>query len=183
MFAGMAVWILLLDPLPKGESPAWSGWRGRDVLLTITAAFCLRGMESRQIDFFAPRADGRGRPWAAVAGMLLLGIALGPCVEELLFRGVVYAGLRNELGVWAAVPLSALLFGLFHLEAGWTAVAVTTGMGAAFALLVEGSGSLWPAVLAHVLINTKMIAAFVRSLREPEKKNGNREGIVAPISH
>jgi membrane protease YdiL (CAAX protease family) len=54
--------------------------------------------------------------------MLLLVVILGPCAEELLFRGVVYPGLRNELGAWAAVPLSGLIFGLFHRYAGWPVV-------------------------------------------------------------
>jgi membrane protease YdiL (CAAX protease family) len=124
-------------------------------------------MEGHQADFVAPRADGRARPRAAVAGMLLLSVALSPCVEELLFRGVVYPGLRNELGVWVAVPLSALIFGLFHLESGWAPVVFATTTGVAFALLVQCSGSLWPAMLAHVLVNSKVIAAYLRSFRAP----------------
>jgi hypothetical protein len=44
MFTGVAIWILLLDPLPKGDRSAWPGWRGRDLLLTLTAAYCLCGM-------------------------------------------------------------------------------------------------------------------------------------------
>jgi membrane protease YdiL (CAAX protease family) len=88
-------------------------------------------------------------------------------VEELLFRGVVYTGLRNELGAWFAVPVSALIFGLFHHEVGWTPVVFATAIGMAFALLVEASGSLWPAVLAHMLVNSKVIAAYVRLFRDP----------------
>ena len=39
-------------------------------------------------------------------------------------------------------------------------------MGVALALLVEGSGSLWPAVLAHVLVNTKLVLMYVGPLRD-----------------
>jgi membrane protease YdiL (CAAX protease family) len=264
MFAGMALWTLVLDPRPNGAPESWGGWSGRDVLLTLAAAYCLRGMaqyvwtivlyqrelrgrppvsrlarnlgsvcwqvlacvaavgafalapyrlgagalglvpasagwlaagaavgllggpggllavallcrlardplrfEGRQVDFFAPPEDGRPRPPAAVAGMLVLVLVLGPFAEELLFRGVVYAGLRNELGTWPAVLLSALVFGLAHLEFGRAAAAFTAVMGVAFALLVEGSGSLWPAVLAHVLVNSKMIVAYAQRPRDP----------------
>jgi membrane protease YdiL (CAAX protease family) len=71
------------------------------------------------------------------------------------------------LGVWVAVPLSALIFGLFHLESGWAPVVFATATGVAFALLVQCSGSLWPAMLAHVLVNSKVIAAYFRSFRAP----------------
>jgi membrane protease YdiL (CAAX protease family) len=118
-------------------------------------------IQSRQLQFLAPDGPGQARPWGAVAGMVLVVAVLGPVAEELLFRGVVYPGLRNALGPWAAVPLSAILFGLGHREHGWEAAAATGVMGVAFALLVEFGGSLWPAILAHVLINTKVIAGFL----------------------
>ena len=66
-----------------------------------------------------------------------------------------------------AVPLSALIFGLFHHGFGWGSVLCATAIGVAFALLVEGSGSLWPAMLAHMLFNSKLIAVYVRSFRAP----------------
>jgi membrane protease YdiL (CAAX protease family) len=263
MFAGMAIWILILDPSAKGGASSWAGWQVRDVLLTLAAAYCLRQMaqfvwdvllyqwelrgwpavppqtrnlgsaawqmlacvvavgafalapyrlggdavglvpvscgwlaigaavgllsgpgllllsallhwrtggplrfQGRQIDFLAPYIDGQFRPPLAVAGMLLLTVVLGPWAEELLFRGVVYAGLRNQLGIWVAVPLSSLIFGLAHREAGGWVVGFTSIMGMLFAGLFEGSGSLWPAVLGHALMNSKVIAAYSRSFRE-----------------
>jgi membrane protease YdiL (CAAX protease family) len=63
------------------------------------------------------------------------------------------------------VLVSGALFGLAHRAFGWTAVWVSAVMGIVFALLVEGSGSLWPAVVAHVLINSKIVAAFVGPFR------------------
>src|SRR5262245_52374827 len=62
MFAGMAAWILLLDPLPKGGAPAWPGWRGRDVLVTVTAAYCLRGMANYVWAMLLYQRELRGRP-------------------------------------------------------------------------------------------------------------------------
>jgi membrane protease YdiL (CAAX protease family) len=261
MFAGMAIWILLLERLSRGE---WSGWHVRDALLTLTAAYCLRGMarvvwqallhqwelhgkptappllrnlgeaawqllaiattvgafalapyhvgaaalglvpasgawmaagvtvgmlagpgflllaiiisrvtndrlwvRGEQLDFVAPPTDGRGHPPAAIAGMLLVAVLLAPCAEEALFRGVVFTGLRNDLGKWIAIPLSSLIFGLFHRASGWSPVFFSSVIGVACALLLEGSGSLWPAVAAHVLVNTKVCAACFWSVREP----------------
>jgi membrane protease YdiL (CAAX protease family) len=99
--------------------------------------------------------------------MLLLVVVLGPVAEELLFRGVLYPGLRNELGPWAAVPLSGLIFGFFHRYAGWPAVVGTAVFGMGFALLAEGSGSLWPGMVAHILGNANYATAYLRVFRMP----------------
>lgn len=68
--------------------------------------------------------------------------------EELLFR----AALVPLLGVFG----SALAFGALHVSGpdtylGWMLWA--TLMGVVFAVLFLGSGSLWPAILAHAAIN------------------------------
>lgn len=117
-------------------------------------------LEGAQADFLAPQGGPRP-PRLVVLGMLLVGVVLAPLAEELLFRGVVYPGLRSELGPWLAVPLSAVLFGLAHREFGSAAVVFSTLIGVALALLVEGGGSLWPAVLAHVLVNSKLALLYL----------------------
>ncbi len=48
-----------------------------------------------------------------VTNLLLLGVLPAIC-EELLFRGVVYQGLRERFGVGASVIFSSLLFALMH---------------------------------------------------------------------
>ena len=39
-----------------------------------------------------------------------------PFVEELLYRGIVYGRLKDWLGVWYAVFISAVIFGLIHMN-------------------------------------------------------------------
>jgi len=72
--------------------------------------------------------------------------------EETFFRGYAYRLLRVRFGVAVAVGGSAVLFALAHgLEPGaWLPI---LPVGIVFALLVEGSGSLWPAVVAHAVVN------------------------------
>jgi len=123
-------------------------------------------IEGSQADFVAPRGGPRP-PRGAVAGMILVGVVLAPFAEEVLFRGVVYPGLRSAVGPWLAVVLSAVLFGLGHRDHGAAAVVFTALMGVALALLVEASGSLWPAVLAHVLVNTKLVLMYLGAFRDP----------------
>lgn len=68
--------------------------------------------------------------------------------EELLFRGV----LHPRMGLW----LGAALFAAFHFPfrrvlLPWTGFAFC--MGLVLGLLTDLSGSLWPAILLHFMVN------------------------------
>jgi len=53
---------------------------------------------------------GFGQFWSILAMALFSGV-----VEEVLFRGIVFRHLETMLGSWAALALTALLFGAAHL--------------------------------------------------------------------
>lgn len=90
-------------------------------------------------------------PLLAFVVLLLAGGLLVPFGEELLFRGVLYGWLRRY-GMIVAVPISAVVFGLFH---GINIVLLSaTVFGVLSALLYEKSGSIWPSVVAHMINNT-----------------------------
>jgi sodium transport system permease protein len=82
--------------------------------------------------------------------VLLLGV-LPAVAEESLFRGWTLRGLRSQMSGFAAVVLSAVMFGAFHLEP--ERIAFTGALGLALGFLALRSGSLWPGVLAHALFN------------------------------
>jgi membrane protease YdiL (CAAX protease family) len=82
---------------------------------------------------------------------------IAPFAEELLFRGVVFAGLAQRLPLmWAAV-LSGIIFGVAHLDA-WS-IAPLAVIGVGLALLYYRTGSLWPNVVAHATVNTVALVA------------------------
>lgn len=83
---------------------------------------------------------------------MLLGIAVyGPFAEELAFRGVIYQGYRLQENRWKALLLSSLLFGLMHMNLNQACYAFVIGM--ALVLLVEATGSMFPAFIAHFCVN------------------------------
>ena len=82
----------------------------------------------------------------------LLGSALiTPFLEELLHRGVVYGRLRRMMGFVPSLLVSALIFAGLHFNIVQFIYAFLLGI--VFALFVEKSGRLYPAVVAHVVAN------------------------------
>ena len=98
-------------------------------------------------------------------------VLLAPIAEELLFRGVLFQGLRRTTGFWLAALASGLLFTLPHLLEGGgvlAAVVIASGilpLGVVFAALVERRGSVVPAMVAHATYNAIGVALLV--LLEP----------------
>jgi sodium transport system permease protein len=94
-----------------------------------------------------------------VSLVLLLGL-LPAVAEELLFRGWCLRGFRSQMSGLAAVVLSSVLFGAFHLEP--ERIAFTTALGLGLGFLALRSGSVGPGLLAHALHNG-ITVAFARS--------------------
>ena len=90
--------------------------------------------------------------YGSTLALELLGSALiTPFLEELLHRGVVYGRLRRMMGMWPAVMVSALIFAGLHFNIVQFVYAFLLGI--VFALFVEKTGRLYPAVVAHIVAN------------------------------
>jgi len=95
--------------------------------------------------------------------MLLFGGAVvAPIVEEIFFRGFVFAGLRGRWSWQTAAVVSAGLFALVHFVP--TSILPILLLGLIFAFLYQISGSIWPAILMHMLTNTvALLSAYAVS--------------------
>jgi sodium transport system permease protein len=80
---------------------------------------------------------------------LVLAVSPALC-EEVLFRGMILTGFRR-LGMWPAVTLSGLLFGLAHSSI--YRLLPTFFLGALFGYLVWRTGSVYCSMAAHALNN------------------------------
>jgi membrane protease YdiL (CAAX protease family) len=89
--------------------------------------------------------------------LLVGGAVVAPFVEEVFFRGFVFAGLRQRLGWKQATLASAGLFALAHFIP--TSILPIFILGLIFAYLYQLSGSIWPAILMHMLTNTIALSA------------------------
>jgi hypothetical protein len=106
------------------------------------AIFDLR-MQADMVAVFAELSS----PW----WLLVAGIVVAPVVEEIFFRGFVFAGLAKRYGWRAAGVGSSILFALMHFQP--LAILPICVLGLIFAYLYYRSGSIWPAVLMHVSTN------------------------------
>lgn len=79
------------------------------------------------------------------------GAVIAPVVEEIFFRGFIFTGLRGKWGWSKAALASAGLFALAHVLP--TSFLPIFMLGLIFALLYQVSGSIWPAILMHMLTN------------------------------
>lgn len=82
--------------------------------------------------------------------IFLVGV-LGPLNEEFVFRGVIYHGYQKSGRVIASIFMSALLFGLTHLNFNQMSYAFVVGIIGV--LLVECTGSIISTMLFHMIIN------------------------------
>jgi len=73
--------------------------------------------------------------------------------EEVAYRGYLIPVLATVMGLGPAAVLSTLVFGVLHVYQGWLGVLRTGVMGAMLAAGFLASGSLWPPIIAHVVID------------------------------
>lgn len=93
---------------------------------------------------------------------LIVGVA-APVLEELFFRGYLFAGLCRYLPWRGAAAISALAFSLIHADL--YRAPILWLLGYLFAWLYRRSGSLWPAIVIHGLNNS--VALVLLTLLAP----------------
>lgn len=100
----------------------------------------------------------------AVPWIMAMGFSAGVC-EEVLFRGFIQNGLHNHWGPLKAVIVTAILFGVFHLDPWRSPGAALLGLLAGY--LVVRTGSLYTAITLHMTSNTLgQVLSFTDTLPE-----------------
>ena len=82
---------------------------------------------------------------------LLLFAIIPPFVEELVFRGMIFNGLKKGLGSVPAIFLSALFFALIHQNINQLLYPFV--MGVIFALILDKTGNTFYTFLIHLFNN------------------------------
>lgn len=90
---------------------------------------------------------------------------IGPIIEELLFRGIVYGKMLNFFKEKSAFYLSILVFAFFH-TGGISQILFALITGCYFTYLYRKYGNIKLSMLAHIIINVTsiLVSPFILSL-------------------
>lgn len=100
------------------------------------------------------------------AALVMVVSLAGPFVEELLFRGALYTGLRAKNRVFVAAGTSIALFTVSHMDPRtWPPI---LAVAVVITYLRVAGGSLWPGFLLHAGFNGTAITMSLLSRGSPE---------------
>ena len=93
---------------------------------------------------------------AKAAPIMILVIALiGPILEELVFRRVIFGSLIQVQGFWISAIISGIIFAAIHFD--FTHILLYTICGLVFAFLYHKTKRLLTSIIAHVLLNSFVV--------------------------
>ncbi len=133
--------------------PAMAGWTlgltggGLGVLFAFRRIALVLGLsEAPIVEALIPRTPVERKAFA------VLSVAAG-VGEEIAYRGYGISLLAPLMGAGGAVALTSVVFGVLHAYQGAWGMVRAGLLGALLAWGFLASGSLWPAVLAHALLD------------------------------
>ncbi len=157
---------------------AFAGMAAGAVVVRRDPAFAARQLEP--IRDMVPATAAERRVFAAVS------VTAGIC-EELLYRSFLFFYFTEiwALPLAAALVLSSVIFGVAHAYQGIRGIFATGLVGLVFGGLYWASGSVWPGVVLHALMDLRMLAV-ARALDEAGAPASPRDPAVpegsAPVS-
>ncbi|MDT8369142.1 MAG: ABC transporter permease subunit [Longimicrobiales bacterium] len=163
IFLGGSAWMVhryRLDPVEvlSLRRPRWTAW---PAVLIGAPSFLVLGVGVSELvnTWLFPMPESvlesfaRGLTLDLGLAQIVFFLAILPGVlEEIAFRGVLLHGLRRRLRTpWAAALACGVIFGLFHVSL--FRIIPTGLLGIVLALVVLRTGSIYPAMLWHLLNN------------------------------
>lgn len=164
------IFVLVLA-LARGLAPAtlglvrprsWGGAVGKILLALLgiwIVGFLLNFvLEAGEEQGLVPDGWDPDRAAPFVANFVVVAL-VAPVVEELTYRGLGFAAVRDAFGVAMAVGVTAIAFGLAHGLV--IALPVLTIFGAILAWLRLSTESLYPPIALHAIFNGAALIAAV----------------------
>ena len=168
-YAVAAFWILVwfvVAMAPRGSGLRTIGWRPVKLSAGVANAIgayaaaipIVLAMSMVAVRFFpdsppnpVEAAMTQAHGWGARLVFLFVLCILAPVVEETLFRGGLYGGMRKRWPLPVAALASGSMFAAVHLS-GVNFIPILA-LGVALAMIYERTGSLAPGMIAHGVFN------------------------------
>lgn len=91
----------------------------------------------------------------AVPAVMIVSSILGPILEEIVFRKIVFGTLHKRLNFFLSALISSLIFAVAHME--FVHILLYTAMGFTFAYLYVKTKRIIVPIFAHVAMNTLVV--------------------------
>jgi membrane protease YdiL (CAAX protease family) len=186
----IVIWLVVTN---RGSRPFWQtlGWSWpenfgpwKSVFLAVGLLFVgwlmtlLFGGAETQLDQLINSS------YKARVATAILAVATGPLVEELLYRGVLYAAFQRAIGVFGAVVIVSALFAGVHVFQYYNnlgVIAVISVLSVALTLVRARTGRLLPSFFMHLVFNGIQSVILVLQPIVQKLQPGAEEKAVAYI--
>lgn len=91
----------------------------------------------------------------AVPLMIMVSSVVGPILEEIIFRKIIFGTLYEKTNFFFAGLISSVIFGIVHADLKH--LLLYTAMGFTFAFLYARTKRIWVPIFAHVMMNTFVV--------------------------
>lgn len=177
-FVGLAIVLFLLRkdekhnkidraaPLPLGWSLVWAAI---GIFMAFFAQIIAVGIE--QMIGVKPGSENTQEILQLIdlfPAIVLISSIIGPILEEIVFRKVIFGTLYNRLPFGMAAVISSVIFAFAHMEP--IHLILYTAMGFVFAFLYVQTKRIIVPIIAHVMMNTLVVVAQ-RFIPEDLEKN------------
>jgi uncharacterized protein len=88
-------------------------------------------------------------------------VVFAPLFEEVLFRGFLFAGIRDSrLGIGGAVVITSLVWAALHVQYNFYLMGIIFGMGLVLGVIRHKTKSIWSTLFIHFAFNLVAMLAI-----------------------
>ena len=126
---------------------------GKITIITLALGFfttALVTLMAHNFESYQSVSDGITNSYSSILSMVSI-IIIAPIFEEILFRGLIFNKLKDNINIIVALIVQALIFGLIHgnpLQTIYTFI-----LGIILAIFYIWTGSIWSNILCHMIYN------------------------------
>lgn len=114
--------------------------------------------------------------------VILVVAVIGPILEEIIFRMIIFGSLYKRFNFWIAAIISSVVFAAVHMD--FEHLLVYTFMGFVFAFLYVKTNRIIVPIMAHVALNSFVMLVQVvygDQLLELQKKLEEMQGFIGGL--
>ncbi|QOY37815.1 lysostaphin resistance A-like protein [Anaerobacillus isosaccharinicus] len=118
----------------------------------------------------------------ATPALILVVAVIGPILEEIIFRMIIFGSLYKRFNFWIAAIISSVIFAAVHMD--FEHILVYTFMGVVFAFLYVKTKRIIVPIIAHVALNSFVMLVqviFGDRLLELQRKLEEMQGFIGGL--